>query len=171
MLREANFAYFDNPIRLPKLKPISADEHRRRWAEMTVSIQRGDLVQVLDTSSRVSRLIAKIDLGTWSHSARYIGNGNVFEVITSGPVTRSISSYADRPYRIGIYRAPNLSEDDLARMDAHDQSVLGKPYAWRTVLILGWKKILRLEKYKSYEVSPNDLLSRFDFRLGRVNTI
>jgi hypothetical protein len=164
----SDFTYFEQPLHLPKLQPINAEEHKKRWLQLTSCIRRGDLVQVLDESSLVSRLIARVDVGTWSHSARYVGNGKIFEAITSGVVERSILVYADRRYRIGIYRVPNLSEDDLAEMVAVGRSLLGEPYAWSGVIGLAWKKILRLNHFKYYEISPNDLLSKYDYRLIHV---
>jgi hypothetical protein len=161
-----DFAFFEHPVLLPRLRPIDADEHKRRWEQLWLSIREGDLVQVIDESSTLSRLIAKVDMGTWSHSARYAGNGNVLEAITAGVVERSITAYGDRRYRIGIYRHPNLSPKDAYVMSMRMRSLLGAGYSWRGVTRLAAKKILRLNSGK--QVSPNDLMSRFEWHLIHI---
>lgn len=156
-----DFEFFDYPLRLPVLSTISADEREDRWSKMMQSIQPCDLVQIIDQSSIVSRLIAKVDIGTWSHTASYVGRGMVLEAITSGVVKRDINVYRDVRYRIGIYRVPGITEEQRFKMLVAGYSCLGRRYNWKGLFRLGIKKLLRLRRsrYKDGEVSPNDLVS------------
>ncbi len=165
-----DFNFFRCPIRLPILTPISFEEHENRWSQMMMCIQPSDLVQVIDNSSVISRLIAKVDIGTWSHSACYAGRGMVLEAITSGVFTRSINVYRDMRYRLGVYRFPGVTEDQQLEMLFSGYSMLGSSYSWKGVYRLGAKKLLQLSrsKYKEGEVSPNDLVSLGAYELVHV---
>lgn len=167
-LSAGNYAYFNRPIRLPKLQPIEHDEHTRRWSQLMECIQPGDTVQVLDQKSLLSRLIARVDQGTWSHTAGYIGGGMVQEAITSGVVEREMSVYKTSNYRIGIYRSPDFDPQpaDIERLILYGRSHLGAKYSWKLATRLGLKKLLRTRTSPiDGEISPNDLVSLFNLEL------
>ena len=79
---------FDSPIKLPILRPLMHEEWARRWQELPSILRKLDIIQVFDGTSPVSRLIAAVDRGTWSHTAGYSGEGKVIEAITSGVTER-----------------------------------------------------------------------------------
>jgi hypothetical protein len=164
-LTQANFAFFRNPVRLPKLFPIDDEEHRRRWIQLLLNIRRGDLFQVLDESSLISRSIAKVERGSWSHSASYAGNGNVIEAITSGVVERTVNSYNARHYRIGIYRHPQMTDEGSLRMIEFARSKVGNKYSWRQASLLGLKKIFGIRHRRHGEISPNEINALNEFEL------
>lgn len=120
-----DFDFFDNPIRLPVLSPIAAEEHENRWLQMIQYVKPCDVIQVIDQMSIISRLIVKLDIGTWSHSAIYVGDGNILEAITSGVVRRKITAYRNRRYRVGIYRIPGITEEQRFQMLITSHSRLG----------------------------------------------
>ncbi len=149
--------FFRNPIRLPRLKTISLQEHETRWHELMACLKGGDVIQVLDQKSLISRLIARVDQGVWSHTAMYSGNGTVLEAITSGVTERPIGVYENARYRIGVYRRDGLTEEARLGLLLFLQSQLGKRYAWRKALRLGLRKVLRIDRLIGKQLSPNDL--------------
>ncbi len=165
-----DLSLFDSPIVLPKLRPIDAQEHEQRWKELSACILDGDMVTVLDQSSTVSRLISRIDVGTWSHTAVYLGDGYLTEAITSGVIERSINVYGKQRYRLGIYRIPGLPHENLRKMREFACLQLGKPYNWRGAAFVAWKKILGLNPTLSrrFDLSPNDLIALSHLRLVHV---
>jgi hypothetical protein len=104
-IADANSAFWDHPIKIPILSPISAEEHEARWVESNRVIRKGDLIFTLDTKSVVSRVITYFDQGAWSHTAMYVGDGRIIEAIGEGVVERSIEAYHDPRYRLGVYRS------------------------------------------------------------------
>lgn len=159
-LMSADLAYFDHPIRLPILLPITSDEYEKRWAQLLEQIRPGDTLRILDEKSRLSRLIAKVDMGTWSHVASCFGNGTLLEAITAGVVQRNISVYHARHYRIGLYRFPGgITDEQIAKMFQFGIAQLGKKYAWGKVARLGLKKLLRVHNSSQTQLSPNDRIS------------
>jgi hypothetical protein len=90
-----------------------------------------------DTKSIVSRIITHLDEGAWSHLGTYVGNGRIAEAITLGVVERSIEAYHDARFRLGIYRLPGASPQQIDSMIAFFRSRVGDRYAYRKVLLLG----------------------------------
>src|SRR6202011_465942 len=76
-----NSPFWNNPIKIPILTPISAEEHETRWREFVGALQKGDWIFTFDTKSIVSRIITHLDQGTWSHVGQYVGNGKIVEAI------------------------------------------------------------------------------------------
>lgn len=166
-LVRGDHSVFDSPILLPKLQKHSPEEHEQRWKECVSILLPGDFIQVLDTGSLVSRLIAKIDRGTWSHSASYLGNGRLAEAITAGVVERDIDVYRAPRYRIGIYRA-DISREQADRMGALQRAQIGKPYAWRRVFMIARSKICSYLGFCEDAFpadTPNGLVLRLKCRL------
>jgi hypothetical protein len=134
---DPNSSFWNNPIKIPILHPISPEEYETRWSKMLGALQKGDSIFTLDTKSVVSRLIAYLDQGTWSHAGTYVGNGQIIEAITVGVVERSIEAYHDTRYRLGVYRLPGVSLEQIESMEAFYRSTIGDRYSYRKVLILG----------------------------------
>jgi hypothetical protein len=153
--------FFQNPIYLPNLKPVDTDRYEAQWRKCLLLLKPGDMVYVLDEDSLLSRLIAKVDKGTWSHVACYVGNGNISEAITTGVVERSIDCYKGFQYRLGIYRARNLSQEQLDKLLAFNRSCIGMKYGWSKAIRLGLKKLfgIPVRRYESHNISPNDLVA------------
>jgi hypothetical protein len=133
--------FWDSPIKMPVLTPITPAEHEKKWNTVLPTIQRGDAVFTLDTKSVASRLITYLDQGTWSHVGMYTGEGRICEAVTSGVTERSIEAYHDPRYRLGIYRLGG-SPEQIDKMIEWSRSQIGKAYAFRKVLRLGIRMIL-----------------------------
>lgn len=154
-------AYFDRPIKLPRLEAIDDNLRTRRWNELKRAIQKGDLLFTFDSKSLSSKLISWVDNGPWSHCATCSGDGTVIEAITSGMVERPIDSYAPSRYRLGLYRL-RRGTFDADKMIAFSRAQLGKPYNYRGALRAGFEKLTNRRRTVP---TPNDLASNPDFNL------
>jgi hypothetical protein len=134
--------FWDNPVKIPVLSPISPEEHEIRWRKFVGALQRGDGIFTFDTKSTVSRLITHLDQGAWSHCGTYVGDGKIVEAITSGVVERSIEAYHHYRYRLGVYRFPGASPEQINSLIALLRSNIGDGYSYRKVLILGLRLAL-----------------------------
>jgi hypothetical protein len=151
--------FFDDPIKLPRLDPITSSEHRDRWERAMALVQFGDLLQIFDESSVVSRLIAKVDRGCWSHSASYGGEGKVFESITSGVTIRPLEVYNKSSIRLGIYRMEGMTPENAKASLSWAQSQVGKPYGWNQLFRAGIEKIFFYSPTRKPIIpTPNDLI-------------
>lgn len=160
-----NLHFFDQPIKLPILKPISPDEFEQRWREFVALLRAGDLIKLIDTASTISRLIAHLDHGVWSHSATYVGDGTVCEAITSGVVERSIEVYHSPRFRLGLYRLrPDPTPERPARMVDLLRSQIGSPYNWAGVSRLALGGLLKCGSSIRLP-SPNDSTFLLDVAL------
>jgi hypothetical protein len=164
--KEKYARYFDSPIKLPVLDPISPEEFERRWKQLLSLLRPGDLIQLIDTGSFVSRMIARFDQGSWSHAATYIGNGHVVEAIPiGGVVVRPIGVYQSPRYRVGLYRPrPDYTPEDTAKLIAFCLSTVGGRYSYRQAVALALRKLLGL-KLVLPQVSPNDAVVMTNFPL------
>lgn len=150
-----NFTYFENPIRVPKLSPIDSNEYQSRWRRLLETVQPGDLLIFANTSSRLSRFIAWVDSGTWSHSAMYSEDKMLLEAIPRlGLCKRPLSVYQTPNYRIGLFRAIHTKEeihDALVRAEF----MVGHGYSYRKAAIAGFCKFFGMERKAPM---PNDLI-------------
>lgn len=155
------WSFFDDPVKLPLLKPISSEEFESRWLQLIDTVAVGDLIFTFDSSSWISRLIAYGDCGTWSHVASYVGQGQICEAISAGVVERSMEVYHDPKYRLGLYRGPTDAEQ-ISKMVAFTKSQIGKRYNYRGALRLGFRKLLNVQPrtLRPRDMSPNDLAMR-----------
>ena len=169
MIGQPTSPFWDSPIKLPILPPITPAEHETRWKTLLSTLQRGDFVFTLDTKSIASRLIAYLDQGTWSHVGTYTGEGRIIEAITSGAAERSIEAYHHHRYRLGLYRLSGSAEQ-FDKMIEWSRSQLGKPYAFRKVLRLAIRMILgmRSDPIETGQIGPNRAIAIQPFRLVEV---
>jgi hypothetical protein len=169
MIGQPASPFWDSPIKLPILTPITPAEHETRWNTLLHTLQRGDSVFTLDTKSFASRLITLLDQGTWSHVGMYTGEGRIVEAITSGVTERSIEAYHDPRYRLGVYRL-GASAEQIDKMIELSRSELGKPYAFKKVLRLGIRMILGMwpDPVETRQLAPNRLIAIRPFRLVEV---
>jgi Permuted papain-like amidase enzyme, YaeF/YiiX, C92 family len=173
LLAQPESRFWDHPIKLPILRPITPAEHETRWNTLLNAFQKGDMIFTFDTESIVSRFIAYLDQGTWSHVGTYTGEGRISEAITSGAVERSIEAYHHPRYRLGIYRHSGSVRQIDAVIEAA-RSQIGKPYAFGKVLRLGGRMILGIwpTPGERRHVTPNMLITMLstnaDLRLVEV---
>jgi hypothetical protein len=96
--------FFDYPVIFPKLtKWHSEDEYERSWGNLVAQLQPADIVCIFNEKSMISRFISFIDKGPWSHTAIYIGNGEISEAIFCGLVKRKIDVYKNKHIHIGCF--------------------------------------------------------------------
>jgi hypothetical protein len=152
------FSFFDDPVRLPILRPILPSEREVRWEQFVSQLRPADIVAVFDTQSLMSKLITHLDQGTWSHTALYVGGGKVTEAITAGVVERPIEVYRSSRYRLGIYRA-SLTELQAELLVAASRTIVGRHYSFYKATRLGIMMALgtRRNRTRSKNVSPNDI--------------
>ena len=155
--------WFEHPIRLPVLSPIDSAEHKQRWSELISILKIGDSIFTVDQGSRISRAIASVDLGTWSHCGFYSGDGRILEAITQGVVERSIAAYEKPRYRIGVYRIPELTATKANSLIESARTQIGSQYGWTTIGRLAIQKVLRvrLDLSKPKNISPNAAAAMF----------
>jgi Permuted papain-like amidase enzyme, YaeF/YiiX, C92 family len=167
---QQNLSFFDNPIRLPVLDPITHEEFEQRWAVFRSIVCSGDVIEAIDTKSLVSRLIARFDHGTWSHVGLYSGNGTILEATSAGVVERDLDVYHNKNYRLGVYRAGKLSTRQAEVMARFGRSQLGKPYNFRGLFRLAAFKTFGLKPTGSpaRNVSPNDIARSQRLRLIHI---
>jgi hypothetical protein len=137
-----DFSTFVNPIKLPLLQPVNATEYKGRWRQFVSLLQPPDLIFVLDTRSILSKAIAALDHGVWSHVAQYVGDGQIVEATTAGVVERSVTVYNTGVHRLGLYRP--TGSGDATKVVAFGRSQIGKRYNYKGVLRLGINKFLKI---------------------------
>jgi hypothetical protein len=151
--------FFAHPVRLPEHDEIDALEHAKRCKGLLAEARTGDLLYTFTPTSFMSRMIAGIDDGPWSHAAIVSDTGTVLEAAPGGVRETQLAHYLAQPYRLGLYRLRGGLQD-LERVMAWVRSQVGKPYAYRKAAVAGLKKLLRIENRKS---TPNDIGS--DYRV------
>jgi hypothetical protein len=168
--------FFEYPIRLPILPPTNPQEFEERWQRMLKIVCPSDCIMIFDTTSYISKIIAAVDRGVWSHVGGYAGNGKILELILSGMVERPLDIYRSPRYRIGIYR-PRLSngdvydEDNLKRIKAflaYERASIGRTrYNYLKVVKLGFFKTfgIQLKQPSDYDVTPNDMARSAQLKL------
>ena len=103
-VQEANrLALCENQIP-PKLLYASAADRDNRWAELVASLECGDTIATMDSKSIISRAIARLDGGEWSHVAVHLQDGYLLETTTTGTHRSSIETYNHPSIHVGVYR-------------------------------------------------------------------
>lgn len=156
------------PIIMPKLTTYkSVEAYEDAWNNLLPQLQKADLVCTFNEKSLLSMLIANLDKGTWSHSALYVGGGQICEAIKDGVVKRDIKVYKNKHIHIGIYRrfdmTPQLAEAAVQRA----LLVIGRGYSYRKAMRLGLRLVfgLKIDLYRPGDVTPNGLIYRGGFHL------
>ncbi|HVH77693.1 MAG TPA: hypothetical protein VM755_22485 [Stellaceae bacterium] len=166
---DATSHFWNHPIKIPLLTPISSEEHEGRWVRMLGVLQKGDAIFTLDTRSIISRIITYFDQGTWSHVATYSGDGQILEAIGSGVVERSIEAYHDPRYRLGVYRIPSATPEKIGSYVALMRSRVGDRYSYRKVLLVGIRLILGIwPTGAARHTTPNMLITRAGYDLIEI---
>jgi hypothetical protein len=160
-------AFFESPVRLPILQPISPGEFEKKWEQLLILVRPTDQIMVTDTSSLLSRAIASLDQGVWSHVGGYVGDGKIIEAILSGVVERPLNVYRSPQYRIGLYRVKGFdgnveTPESAKRIEsfvAFVRARVGARYGYRNFVRLAAIKVFGLgQKWRNeHDISPNDM--------------
>jgi len=160
---------WDHPVKIPILIPVSAEDHEARWANAISKLQKGDAIFTLDTKSFVSRTITYLDQGTWSHVATYVGSGRIVEAISPRVIERSIEAYNSPRYRMGIYRRPAPTMQQIDSLVGFLQSKVGDRYSYRKALSLGLRLALGIWPTGARRhVTPNMAIIRAGYDLIEI---
>lgn len=166
LLRKNTFPFVEKCI-FPK-KPLYANdsEYYAAWEKFIKKIRPGDIIFTTDVESLISKFICKFTHGTWSHTAIYLGNGQIQEMVTSGLRRCSIDIYKTPSRWVAAYRTPKTVEtlpDQKVFFDALD-SQLAEParYAYKKVIYYGLRSYFGDH---SHDWIPNSLIysGRFFF--------
>jgi hypothetical protein len=129
-------------------------------------LQRGDGIFVIDAESLASRIIAYLDQGTWSHVGTYGGNGQIVESITSGVVERSMEAYHHCRYRLGAYRLPGVTAEQIDTLISFARTQLGGGYNYRGAITLGLRLALGIwPTAGAAHTTPNMVLGMAGYEL------
>jgi hypothetical protein len=101
-------------------------EYESAWQHFVSQIQPYDFILTFDRRSFLSKLIAKVTHGPFSHIAHYMGDGNIWEVVTSGTRIAPLEIYKGRHYRVAAYRhTPGLLKS-AEEADAQFKATAGR---------------------------------------------
>ncbi len=165
-IRQTESRFWDYPIKVPILSPAIPTEYESRWGHLTATLQKGDLIFTLDSTSMASKLITYLDQGAWSHVGLYAGEGRIVEAITSGVVERSIEAYHHPRYRLGAYRVDSAKPKQIETMIFFQRTQIGKPYGWTQLLRLGAQLVFGV--FPREVLTPNELIPAFECRLVEI---
>jgi hypothetical protein len=161
--------FWNNPVKIPILEPISVEEHEARWIESIGALQKGDLLFTVDTRNIISRMITYFDQGAWSHTATYVGNGRIVEASSSEVVERSIEAYLDPHYRSGVYRLPAATPEQIDAYIAVLRSTVGDRYSYLKVLLVALRLALGIwPSGAARHTTPNMLITRARLDLVKI---
>lgn len=149
LLNKAPVDLFDHPLLMPDFKKLPCVDFEQRWNRVEAVVKPGDIVFTYDTESFISKFIANLDKGAWSHVGIYVGDGYICEAITNGVVQRPITEYKNKKIRMGIYRYKGISPEAANDFVDECKSRIGDSYNWWGAIKLGIKMILKIESKKN----------------------
>ncbi len=160
-IAQNNIEVFNCDSIMPKIKKYqSTSEYNAAWDWFLYNLKKGDILFTFNSKSIISKIIASIDKGSWSHCGIYAGEGKIFEALSSGRVLRSIENYRKQHIHIGVYR-PNLNNPDSNNLlDKYIKSEIGPGYGYLKALMIGIRTILGLNdgSFEPTDVTPNGII-------------
>ena len=105
----------------PDVEYVTDMEYDEAWRRMIAALEPHDLILTFDRTSSLSKIIALCTHGPFSHVATYVGEGKIWEIVTSGARVVPIEHYKYRhKYRVAAYRhfghEPMTRDEQLADM-------------------------------------------------------
>lgn len=127
--RSSNFQPLVDNALFPA-RPTYADdaEYEVAWQTMKTKLAPGDSLFTTCLASPLSRFIAWSTNGPWSHVAWYIGNGEIWESVTSGVRTGLLELYHGRNNWVAAYRHIGFVSDPMTYEMAKEAATAKK---WR----------------------------------------
>ena len=163
---------------MPVFSNYLTDEHyNEAWKRVTSKLKKGDMICTFNSKSLISKTIARIDKGSWSHCGVYVGNNEIFEMISKGAVRRNIDAYKQKYIHFGIYRPigsvyqMNMENDDyinhFIELSKNDK------YSYLKALILGIRTILSFTdgKFSPVDVTPNAIIYKGGLDLPLIDYV
>ena len=148
-----NTAFFDEPTRLPIHERITTDEHQRRCEVLKNEAKASDILFTFNPSSRMSRLIAWVDCGTWSHTATLLSSTSLCEAIPAGVRNINLEHYLRPPFRLGLFRCDPPAPDPASGIE-WARTTVGNKYAFKKAFLAAASKRFGISKRMPL---PNDL--------------
>ena len=161
-----NYKVFNVPEIMPKFgkQQIPDSEYEASWNRLISKMQKGDTIFTFNSKSLISKIIAKIDNGSWSHTGTYVGNGEISEMISTGYTKRSVEVYKQKHIHIGIYRFHQITPEQQGSIDDFvvecNEMYGGQGYPFFRALKLGIRTLLHLTdgKYRPQDFTPNGIV-------------
>ena len=154
-LQVGNLFLFDTPSPMPSARTFhSYKDFESSWDTLELSAQVGDAIFTFDRRSTISRIIAWIDQGAWSHVAVYVGDGLIQEAVAAGVVRRELRTYRDARFHVGLYRFYQPIRDSAAALHYAD-TTLGMKYNYWGAVALGVATLLHR---RTRERTPNGII-------------
>jgi hypothetical protein len=146
-LKFNNFEVFKVPEIMPTFHNYSSiDEYESAWKRVISKLKIGDHICIFNQKSIISKLIAFIDKGSWSHVGIYAGDGEIFEVISQGIVKRKVNVYKKEYIHLGVYRVFGIDTNKKMLEDFISSNFIrsnsGEGYPYLKALYLGIRTIL-----------------------------
>lgn len=170
-LTNENYEVFDSENIMPIFYNYSSIvQYDIAWSELIPKLRNGDLIFTFNSNSRISKLIAAIDNGSWSHCGIYMGEGNIFEAIPKGRVVRNIEAYKNPNIHLGVYRSGIVKQSligETIKKIVNEEA--GPGYGYLKAIILGIRTVFGLndDKFSPTDVTPNGCIySGFLYLVG-----
>ena len=160
-LMQNNMKVFDEPFIMPKFKQYNSEsDYQQRWNRVYSKLKKSDAIFTYNSKSLISKTIAFIDKGSWSHTGIYAGNGEIIEAISKGVVRRNITAYRNKNIHLGIYRTIEPIQNDDELVECFWSESNGQKYGFHKAITLGIRTLLGLteDKFSATDVTPNGLI-------------
>lgn len=106
---------------------ISEEQYEDAWSHFVSILEPHDYLLTFDRRSLLSKIIAMGTHGPFSHIASYIGDGQLWEVVTSGTRIVPLETYKGRHYRVAAYRSYGMPFVSHEEAMAHYMKTAGRP--------------------------------------------
>ena len=159
-IQQRNLLALKEPFIMPTFSKItSLGEYENKWNSVISKLQEHDTFFTFDENSYLSKFIAKIDHGSWSHCGIYLGGGIITEVIKHGVVNRQLDIYKQKNIHFGIYRSPKI-DLDYERGRKYLEGTLGDKYGYYKALRLGVRTLFGFneDRFESADLTPNGII-------------
>lgn len=121
-------------IKFLTMPSSSNDRPTHSFEMLEKSIKKGDVLLV-EGKQRISTAIKYLTQSNWSHSAIYVGDGNLIEAdLQKGVITVPLSKY--RGFHTRICRPHGLDDRDLEKITGYAKNRLGHTYDLKNVFDL-----------------------------------
>jgi hypothetical protein len=116
-----------------------------------------DPIFTFDRQSLLSKLIAVLTHGPFSHVATYLGDGKIWEIVTSGARVVPLEVYKGRGrYRVAAYRHYGYEKKDRATQQAELMQLVGNVrYGYFGAVFAGFKSYFRFHRESA---TPNGII-------------
>ncbi|MSR29944.1 MAG: hypothetical protein EXR99_00425 [Gemmataceae bacterium] len=104
-------------------------------------LQPGDILVAIADNSYTSGVIR---LGTWSafsHSALYLGNGEIIESVAAGVRKSTLAALQAEESRIGVIRYPGLTFSQAAQVISEGSKLIGSDYNFPGIVLMAFDKL------------------------------